>query len=191
MQHGRSEITAYIPGLRRYAMSLVRNSADADELVQETLCRAIERMRSWRGIRNTRAYLYTILHNLYVDRFIKSGVRNEVSSDRTVDRNLVVAPSQFYRVELRELDRAVGELPEEHRQVVLLVGLEGMTYHMTAAVLGIPVGTVMSRLSRARETLRRATDRPDHQKDIRPARDVAAPTGTAVLQRIEHANVGN
>lgn len=159
MPHSRNDITAFIPGLRRYAMSLIRNPADAEELVQETLCRAIERMRSWRGIRNTRAYLYTILHNLYVDRFVKSGMRNEVISEKIVEQNLVVAPSQFYRVELRELDEAVRQLPEEHRAVILLVGLEGMTYATAASVLGIPVGTVMSRLSRARETLRVLTDR--------------------------------
>lgn len=159
MPHSRNDITAFIPGLRRYAMSLIRNPADAEELVQETLCRAIERMRSWRGIRNTRAYLYTILHNLYVDRFVKSGMRNEVIFEKIVEQNLVVAPSQFYRVELRELDEAVRQLPEEHRAVILLVGLEGMTYATAATVLGIPVGTVMSRLSRARETLRVLTGR--------------------------------
>lgn len=159
MEHSRNEITAHLPGLRRYAMSLARNPADADELVQETLCRAIERMRPWRCVKNSRAYLYAILHNLYIDRFIKSGARNETVSEDVVQSKLVVAPSQFYRIELRELDRAVRQLPQEHREVILLVGLEGMTYSTTAAVLGIPVGTVMSRLSRARDTLRRLTDR--------------------------------
>lgn len=160
MEHRRNDITVHMHGLRRYAMSLVRNPADADELVQETLCRAIERIRPWKRVKNTRAYLYTILHNLYIDRFVKSGERNEVVSEEVVERNLIVAPSQFYRMELQELDEAVRQLPAQYRDVVLLVGLEGMTYNTTAAVLGIPVGTVMSRLSRARETLRRVTDRP-------------------------------
>lgn len=159
MDYLRKDISEHIPALRRYAMSLVRNPTDADDLVQESLCRAIEKMRPWRRIRNRRAYLFTILHNLYIDRIVRSKQRREEVSGDVDQRNMVVSPSQFYRVELQELDEALQKLSADHRDVVLLVGLEGMTYGAAASVLGIPVGTVMSRLSRARESLREMTDR--------------------------------
>jgi RNA polymerase sigma-70 factor, ECF subfamily len=151
-------ILAHMTGLRRYAMALVRNSTDAEDLVQECVCRAIERAQPWRKINDMRSYLFTILHNLYVDKIVKKGRRQEIVSDEIIERKLIAAPVQMDRLALRDLSRALDGLSPEQRDVVLLIGLEGLTYEAAAKVVGVPVGTIMSRLSRAREALRQATD---------------------------------
>jgi RNA polymerase sigma-70 factor (ECF subfamily) len=136
---------------------------DAEDLVQECLCRAIARTKPWSGIRDTRAYLFTILHNLYVDRVAKGANGHEVISDEIVQRALVVKPSQMMQLEIADLDWALGELSSEQREVVLLIGLEGMSYEDTARILSIPKGTVMSRLSRGRDMLRRLMSGDDDE----------------------------
>ena len=147
-------LTLYVAALRRYALALVGNREEADDLVQECLTRAIARTKAWSQIRNVRAYLFTILHNAHVDR-VGRGRRNAaVVPLDVVENKLVSLPRQEDGLQIRDLERALRVLPEDYRQVVLLVGLEGMTYRETAETLGIPVGTVMSRLSRGRETLR-------------------------------------
>jgi len=151
-------ILVHLTGLRRYAMALVRNSSDAEDLVQECVCRAIERAQPWRKVNDVRSYLFAILHNLYVDKVVKKGRRQEIVSDEIVERKLVTGPNQTDRLALRDLSRALDGLSCEQREVVLLVGLEGLTYEAAANVLDVPVGTVMSRLSRAREALRQAMD---------------------------------
>ena len=140
-------------------MALVRNVSDAEDLVQECLCKAIERARPWHEIKDVRAYLFSILHNLYIDRIVKQRNRYVAVPEQTMERKLVVAPSQQERIELGELSSALDQLSPDQRQLVLLVGLEGLTYEATARVMKLPVGTVMSRLFRARETLRKLTGR--------------------------------
>lgn len=170
------KIAAYIPELRRYATALLRNSVEAEDLVQECLCRAIARAKPWHMIRDTRAYLFTILHNLYVDRVARKPNGHDVVSDELVQRKLVVKPAQLSRLEIRDLSWALDQLPSEQREVILLVGLEGMSYEDAARVLAIPNGTVMSRLSRGRDALRRlmegAEDETNEGKanDEKPAR---------------------
>lgn len=158
MEHNPDTILAHITGLRRYAMALVRNPADAEDLVQECVCRAIERARPWRKVNDVRSYLFAILHNLYVDKVVKKGRRQEVVSDEIVERKLIAGPDQLDRLAVRDLSRALDRLSREQREVVLLVGLEGLTYEAAATVLDIPVGTIMSRLSRAREALRQSME---------------------------------
>jgi RNA polymerase sigma-70 factor, ECF subfamily len=159
LDQSQRELTAHISGLRRYAMALARNESDAEDLVQECLCRAIERVRPWREIKDIRAYLFSILHNLYIDRIVKNRHRALALPDQFVEQRLSAPPTQQETVELRELSRALDQLAPEQRQLILLVGLEGISYEATAKILDLPIGTVMSRLFRARETLRKMTGR--------------------------------
>ncbi|MGH7056013.1 MAG: sigma-70 family RNA polymerase sigma factor [Stellaceae bacterium] len=149
------DIEAEIPRLRRYARALTRDLVTADDLVQDCLTRALGKLHLWQEGTDLRAWLFTILHNQYVNH-----VRRAVREGAAVGLNeseplLTRAPQQGKRLELRDLQRAIAKLPEEQRSVILLVGLEGMHYEEVAAVLGVPVGTIRSRLSRGREALRR------------------------------------
>jgi RNA polymerase sigma-70 factor (ECF subfamily) len=144
-----------IPRLRRYARSLTRDVTRADDLVQNCLMRALAKEHLWQPGTDLRAWLFTIMHNHHVNdvrRAIREGITVPVDEVAPV---LTQPSTQGAALTLRDVDRALGRLPEEQRQVLLLVGLEGMRYEQAAAVLGVPVGTVRSRLSRGRETLRR------------------------------------
>ncbi|GBD43193.1 ECF RNA polymerase sigma factor EcfG [bacterium HR40] len=152
-------VLQHIAALRRYAMLLVGDPHDADDLVQETLARVIVHLRAFRPVRDLRAYLYATMHNLFVDGHRRQrNNAHDVDVDDLVDR-LVEPASQLDRLELRDLVRALQRIPAEQREVVLLVGYEGLSYSDAARILGIPIGTVMSRLSRGREALRRLTHR--------------------------------
>jgi RNA polymerase sigma-70 factor (ECF subfamily) len=147
-----------IPRLRRYARALTRDAARADDLVQSCLVRAIAKQHLWEPGTDLRAWLFTILHNQNVNevrRSVREGIRVAVED---VAPLLTMAPRAGPSLQLRDLERAIRLLPEEQRQVILLVGLEGMRYEEVAAVLDIPIGTVRSRLSRGREMLRRLMD---------------------------------
>ncbi|HUC10621.1 MAG TPA: sigma-70 family RNA polymerase sigma factor [Stellaceae bacterium] len=143
-----------IPRLRRYARALTRDASLADDLVQTCLVRAIAKQHLWQPGTDLRAWLFTILHNQHVNdvrRAVREGAAvpvDEVASALTVDANAGAS------LQLRDLERAIARLPDEQRQVILLVALEGMRYEEVAKILGIPIGTVRSRLSRGRETLR-------------------------------------
>jgi RNA polymerase sigma-70 factor, ECF subfamily len=160
------DIESEIPRLRRYARALTRDVAAADDLVQDCLTRALDKLHLWQEGSDLRSWLLTILHNQYVNH-----VRRAVREGAAVGFNeteplLSRAPHQGKRLELRDLERAIAKLPEEQRAVILLVGLEGMRYEEVAAVLDVPVGTVRSRLSRGREALRRLTGTiPDEQEE--------------------------
>jgi RNA polymerase sigma-70 factor (ECF subfamily) len=148
------EIEAEIPKLRRYARALTRDEAAADDLVQERLVRALAKQHLFQG-GNLRAWLFTVLHNQYVNkvrRAVREGAVVEISEDEPL---LTRAPNQGSGLELRDLDRGLARLPPEQRAVILLIGLEGMGYEEAAEIIGVPVGTVRSRLSRGREMLRR------------------------------------
>jgi len=149
------QFTAQIPALRRYARALLGSSSDVEDLVQETLTRALTKRHVWDRVRDVRAYLFTTLHNLYVDWMGRQARQGKLTPIENVEWQLHRPPEQPGSLALRELDRGIRQLPMEQRQVVLLVGLEGMRYKAVAEMLDIPIGTVMSRLSRGRETLRR------------------------------------
>ena len=151
-------IEAEIPRLRRYARALTRDVAAADDLVQDCLARGLGKLHLWTEGTDLRAWLFTILHNQHVNdvrRAVREGVAIPVDDVAPV---LTVPSNQGDQLRLRDLDRALGRLPEEQRQVLLLVGLEGMRYEEVAAVLNVPVGTVRSRLSRGRDMLRQLMD---------------------------------
>ncbi len=151
------EVLEHVSGLRRYALLLVGDPHDADDLVQECLVRVIAQTRSWLKVKDLRAYLFTTLHNVFIDGHRRRQARRSDVPIETVIADLLAPPRQQDWVELRDLVAALQLLPKEQREVVLLVGLEGMSYLEAANVLGVPVGTVMSRLSRGREALRRLT----------------------------------
>ena len=157
------ELVAAIPRLRRYARVLTGESTRADDLVQETLARAWEKRRLWAAGTDLRAWLFTIMHNVHVNqRAVSRRDAQSVSlddEDNGVARELSVRPNQQLRVEVNEIVRAMEALPAEQREVLMLAAVEEMRYEEIAGVLAIPIGTVMSRLSRARDKLRRALDR--------------------------------
>jgi RNA polymerase sigma-70 factor (ECF subfamily) len=151
------EIEAEIPRLRRYARALTRDVVTADDLVQDCLTRALGKLHLWQQGSDLRAWLFTILHNQYVNH-IRRAVREGTAVGLNESEPLLSrAPQQGKRLELRDLERAIAKLPDEQRTVILLVGLEGMRYEEVAAVLDVPVGTIRSRLSRGRGALRRLT----------------------------------
>ena len=145
-------IIAEIPRLRRYARALLGDRAAADDLVQDTLERAWSRLHQWRAGSDMRAWLFGIMHNLRVDQ-----LRRPRLSTQSIDADefeLPTRPTQTDALELRDLESALGHLADEQREILLLVALEEMSYADIASTLGIPIGTVMSRLSRGRERLR-------------------------------------
>jgi RNA polymerase sigma-70 factor, ECF subfamily len=143
-------IIPYIPNLRRYARALVGDRDGADDLVQDTLERAVRKFHLWRP-GDLRAWLFSIMHNVFVNQ-LKS---RKISSDQEVDENFAAPIPGVTRADVLDLQRALGTLAPEQREVVLLVALEDMSYADVSRALGIPMGTVMSRLSRGRERLRR------------------------------------
>lgn len=145
----------HIRGLRRYAMALVGNPVEADDLVQEALKRALVYIRAGREIRDIRAYLFTVLHNVRVDQVSKATKNGPHVPIEEIGIQLACPPRQDMRLGYRDLSKALTRLPAQQREVILLVGLEGLSYRSAAEVLGIPIGTVMSRLNRGRENLRR------------------------------------
>ena len=140
-----------IPRLRRYARALVGDRATADDLVQDTLERAWTKLHLYRRGTDLRAWLFTVMHNVHVNR-----VRATRPTDMLEDEmpELAQRPTQADALLVRDLDRAIARLPAEQRAVLLLVTLEEMSYDEVARALEVPIGTVMSRLSRAREKLR-------------------------------------
>ena len=152
-----------IPRMRRYALSLTRNHDRADDLVQSALVRAIAKQHLFKPGTNLRAWLFTLLHNQHVNE-VRRSVNQGVSINiEDASKDLVaVADTSAPRL-LKELDEAIGRLPIEQRQVILLVGLEGMAYEEVAAILMVPIGTVRSRLSRGRAALRQLMEIDEDQ----------------------------
>ena len=149
-----AEIEPHIPALRRYAWALVRNQDAADDLVQDCLERALGRRHLRRRDADLRAWLYTILRNLHLNNVRTRNRRgphvefqeadNQTSADGDGERNLIV----------RDALRAIDDLPEEQRSLLLLIAVEDFSYQEAADLFGVPTGTIMSRLSRARANLR-------------------------------------
>jgi RNA polymerase sigma-70 factor (ECF subfamily) len=148
-----------IPALRRYARALVRDRSAADDLVQDCLERTISRWHQRRIGGDARTWIFTILHNLAINQLRQRTRRGwHVPIDDNADATLARPPAQEDGLRHRDLLNALGTLPEHQRSVLLLVSVEDLSYADAARVLDIPVGTVMSRLSRAREKLLQAMD---------------------------------
>ena len=151
-----TQLIAELPYLRRFARSLAGDAALADDLVQDTAARAIEKQRLYDPSRPLRAWLYAILRNLFINGIRKRAQFHVVKNvDDLIDGEDAVPPEQEQGLSLRLITDALDRLPPQHREVIALVSLEEMSYRDVSEILGVPMGTVMSRLSRAREQMRR------------------------------------
>jgi RNA polymerase sigma-70 factor (ECF subfamily) len=160
-----TRIEACIPALRRYAASLLRNREGADDLVHDCLVRALDKLHTRRDDADVRAWLFAIMHNLFISQLRRQRSRPVGESlDETHETAMSLRPDQENNLQFRDLVAALNRLPVEQRSVVLLVTVEDLSYAEAASVLGIPVGTVMSRLARGRERLRQMTD----EGEVRP-----------------------
>ena len=148
-----TEVIAWLPQLRRYARALTGDRAWADDLVQDTAERALARWSAFRPNSNLRAWLLTILRHLYIDQ-LRGRREIAVDEESAPWRNLEAPQGEVDGLVLRDLQRALYGLPVEQREVLLLVCVEELTYKEASSALGVPIGTVMSRLSRAREHMR-------------------------------------
>ncbi len=166
------QVEPLIPALRRYARALMRDRASADDLVQDCLERAVSRWYQRRD-GDLRAWLFTILHNLALNQFRKTASRGRhVPIDETNEDSFGEAASQEHTLMYQDVLEKLARLPADQREVLLLVAVEDLSYVEAAKVLGIPVGTVMSRLSRARDRL---------QQEIE---GTAAPSNVVSLRRV-------
>lgn len=152
------DVTAELPALRRYALVLTRDGAEAEDLLQDALLRAEDRRDTWRPGTALRPWLMAILHNTHVSRRrrAESALRREAAAGELAP--VRAEPRQEELVLLGQVGRALMDLPEEQREALLLVAVEGLSYPEAAAVLGVPAGTLMSRLSRGRAALRARFD---------------------------------
>jgi RNA polymerase sigma-70 factor (ECF subfamily) len=150
-----------LPSLRRYATGLVGRGGEADDLVQECVERALRRPETLQQRERMGAWLRSILHNLFVDDLRRRRGRGNSVDVRDMEDDLALSAPPEDRSGLRDFGCAMASLSIEHRQILLLVGVEGLSYRQIADELAIPLGTVMSRLARARERLRQALDAPD------------------------------
>lgn len=148
-----AEVIGWLPQLRRYARALTGDFAWADDLVQDTAERALARWTAFRPNSNLRAWLLTILRHLYIDQ-LRSRREIAVDDESAPWRNLEAPQGEVDGLVLRDLQRALYCLPLEQREVLLLVCVEELTYQEASLALSVPIGTVMSRLSRAREHMR-------------------------------------
>jgi len=150
----RHSITEHIPRLRRYARALVGERYVADDLVQDTLERAWNKFHLWRPGSDLRAWLFTIMHNVFVNQARRRRYEVEELTDEM--SAAAVRATQGDQLELQDVDRVLRSISPEQREVVLLVAVEQLTYEEVSRALDIPIGTVMSRLSRGRERMRQA-----------------------------------
>jgi len=152
----RHIIARELPRLRRYARALMSGDPHgADDLVQQALERALERTHLFQPGTNMRAWLFTILHNINANNHRKLAARpREVWDEDVPEAAFAVAPDAQGKLELRDMARALDQLPLEQRETILLVSLEGLSYKEISEVLNVPIGTVMSRLARGRDRLR-------------------------------------
>ncbi|ARP93935.1 RNA polymerase sigma factor [Bordetella genomosp. 13] len=160
-----ARIVACIPSLRRYARGLTGDREQADDLVQDTLERAWSRYSRWQRRGELRAWMFGIMHNHFIDGLRARRRQPEYDAQPNVP-DIPVRAAQADGLELRDLDRSLQRLPADLRAVLLLVAVEEFSYREAAQVLDVPVGTVMSRLSRARERLAALLERPE---DSQPA----------------------
>jgi len=153
----RNEVVAMIPALRAFAWSLSHNGSDADDLVQDTLIKAWSNRDKFEPGTNLRAWLFTILRNTYYTQVIRR--RREVR-DETGEyaNNMRTPPTQDWSIAMRALQAGLAQLPDEHREALILVGAAGLSYEEAAEICGCALGTIKSRVNRARARLLKIMD---------------------------------
>lgn len=149
-------LTEQIPCLLRYAKALTRNNTVAEDLVQDCLERAWRKRLLWNPQRELRPWLFTIMHNIYINQLNKRSVQLLTLPDESIITEQ--SDDQSQQMLLRDFEDALGKLNAEYREIILLAGLENLSYKEIAKITDLPIGTVMSRLSRAREKLRQLMD---------------------------------
>ncbi len=158
MSDFRRQIEQEVPRLRRYARALTRDIGQADDLVQSCLVRALAKEHLWQPGSNLRVWLFTVLHNLHINRVRR--LMREQDNAIVASASLALAQSEpSARLDLLDVEQAIKKLPAVQRRVILLIGLEGMRYDEAAQILGVPIGTVRSRIARARQMLRELLER--------------------------------
>jgi RNA polymerase sigma-70 factor (ECF subfamily) len=156
----RDDVVALIPALRAFAWSLSHNAADADDLVQDTLIKAWTHRDKFELGTNLRAWLFTILRNTYYTTVVRR--RREVRDETgKYAATLSVDATQDWRVAVRSLQAALAQLPDEHREALILVGAAGLSYEEAAEICGCALGTIKSRVNRARARLLKLMDAAD------------------------------
>ncbi|WP_230532049.1 sigma-70 family RNA polymerase sigma factor [Microvirga roseola] len=150
----RMDVIGLLGPLRRYARALTRDESRAEDLVQDALVRAYERRGSFRSGGNLRGWLLSILHNVFIDDRRRHAAETRRAAHTAILAETATAPEQESRVRLQQVQAAFMSLPDEQRAALHLVAIEGLSYQEAATALGIPVGTLMSRLGRARAALR-------------------------------------
>ncbi len=168
MEERKAAILAEMPRLRRYARALVRDADAADDLVQDCIERALRSIEGWRVGDSPRRWLFTIMHNIFIDQARRSKRRAEVVMLTLDDSEALSSPSeQNESIATREIMDALQAIGSDRRAALLLVGLEGFTYAEAAMLLGVPAGTLMSRVARGREELRGLLDDASRRRTIR------------------------
>lgn len=167
----QKEMLALVPRLTRYARALTRDISAADDLVQDCLTSALRKIHLWEPGTDLRAWLFTILHNQHINRLRRDARHRASINLQKSYRTLTILPDQTMRLELRDVERALAQLPEDQQSLILGIGLDGMRYEDAASAFNIPLGTVRSRIARGRETLRALTERL-------PAQDYHGPAGS-------------
>ncbi|MCB9948317.1 MAG: sigma-70 family RNA polymerase sigma factor [Rhodospirillaceae bacterium] len=160
-------LEAEIPHLRRYARALTRDADHADDLVQDTLERAIAKIHTFQPGSNLRAWLFTILHNGFKSAMRQRQRRGHHADWDDVGASFGCPAVQADALRVRDFKRALARLPQQEKQALLLVGLEDMSYEQAAAVMGVEIGTVKSRVSRARSKLRQLMEGTTQERSVR------------------------
>ena len=166
-----------IPRLRRYARALTRDSNRADDLVQDTLVRGLAKAHLWQPGTDIRAWLFTIMHNQYVNNVRQARREGAIIDVDEVASTLVATADPTASRQLSEFDCALGKLSKGQREVVLLVGLEGVSYDEAAKIIRVPIGTIRSRLGRAREALRSLMGLNEETKGVEKGERLAPALG--------------
>ncbi|MDG3579157.1 sigma-70 family RNA polymerase sigma factor [Rhizobium sp. YJ-22] len=161
------DVIGQLATLRRYARSLVRNPEDAEDLVHDALVRAYEREQTFRRGGSVRGWLLSVVHNTHVDRLRRSRSQARRAEAAAEVAETAQAADQDHAVRLRQVREAFFDLPEEQREALHLVAIEDLSYQEAADALGIPVGTLMSRVSRARARLRNFEDQGGPARHLR------------------------
>lgn len=189
MRSKRPEIVDLLVPLRRYARSLTRDAIKADDLVHDTLVRALESRANLRPDTNLRTWMMTVLHNVFIDEQRRKRVEARHADVLVQLSDEVAPPAQEGQVRLMQIRKAFESLPEEQRAALHLVTLEGMAYADAAAVLGIPIGTLMSRLGRGRAALRAFEEGSRKSRGSAGASDEPSERGPPRLRLVGRENV--
>lgn len=148
----KDELLATIPALRAFARSLASSADRADDLVQETLVKAWHKQDSFHVGTNLRAWLFTILRNEFYSQMRKRG-REISDADGALSENMAIHPEQLGKIDLQDMQKALDTLPADQKEAIILIGASGMSYEEAAEICGVAVGTIKSRVSRARDRL--------------------------------------